>query len=77
MPEIIVTILQLLPETTGCGIFKIMSMRSIAAVSSSFGENIQHVGRLFRNRASFLGSAQQNIPLFSLLLILAVQCRLV
>ena len=49
IPKIIMTILQLLPETSRYGNFKTMSMRSITAVSSNFGrQNIQHMERLFR-----------------------------
>jgi len=46
IPKIIMTILQLLPETGGNGNFKTMSMRSITAASSNFGrQNIQYLGR--------------------------------
>jgi len=47
-----------------------MSVRSTTAPSSVFGrQNMQYVGRLFRNQAPFLGLAQQHISQFSMLLI--------
>jgi hypothetical protein len=38
MPEILVTIQRLLPETTGCGNFKTTSVGSITAVASISGK---------------------------------------
>jgi hypothetical protein len=44
MPKIIITILRLLPEKTGFGKLKNMSLESITAESSVAGEqNIKHV----------------------------------
>jgi len=37
MPKIIVTVLQLLPETTECGNFNTMSAGSVTALSSISG----------------------------------------
>jgi len=52
VPKIIVTILRLLTEAHECGNFKTIIVSSIFAVPSIFGrQNIQHVGRLFRNPA--------------------------
>jgi hypothetical protein len=56
---------------------------SITAVSSSLGEKISNMWIAYseiccyNHGAPILGSAQQNISLFSLLLLLAVQNRLV
>jgi hypothetical protein len=65
MAKITVTILQLLLETTGCGNFKTMLMRSITAVSSISGrQNIQHVGRLFRKLVLLLHFLDQPNKIF-------------
>jgi hypothetical protein len=72
MPEIIVTILQLLPATTGCGNFKTVSGRCTTAVS--FGDKISNIWVAYsENGLHFLDQPPQNIPLLALLLILAVQ----
>ena len=84
MPKIVVTILRPLPETPGCGNIKTMSGRSITALPSVSGR--QYIYNMwvafseiwcYFHPVPFLGSAQQNISLFCLLLNLAVQSCLV
>ena len=77
-----VTILPLLLANTGSGNFKSRSPGSIAAVFQSLGNKMSNLSVTsskmlsFWYRAPFIGSAQQNISLFCLLLILTVKNRL-
>jgi len=72
------TIPQLLPDITGCHNFKTMSVRSTTALSSVFGrQNMQYVGRFFRNQADFFFSISPSTYLTVFYVVnLALQNRL-